>query len=384
MAKNEPEMEFETACIHAGQPPDPTTGAVITPIYQTSTYVQDRVGVHRGYDYARTGNPTRTALESCLSVLEGGQFGLAFASGMAAIDTTLRLLSPGDHVVVGNDVYGGTYRLFERVLHPYGVDFTYIDTTDPEQVRSSLRSNTRMLWIETPSNPLLQLSDIRALAGTAHEYSRNIKVVVDNTFATPYLQQPLLLGADLVVHSSTKYLGGHSDVIGGVVVGNDKAMGERLAFLQNAVGAVPGPMDCYLVLRGVKTLPVRMDRHAQNAARVADFLLKQPKVARVIYPFHPTHPQMELARRQMRSGGGMVSFTLKGGAAESIRVAESTHIFALAESLGGVESLIEVPTAMTHASTANSPLAIDSSLVRLSVGIENVDDLLADLSQALG
>ena len=383
MTKNELDMEFETACIHAGQPPDPTTGAVITPIYQTSTYIQDHVGVNRGYDYARTGNPTRTALEACLSTLEAGQFGLAFASGMAAIDTTLRLLSPGDHVVVGKDVYGGTYRLFERVLHPYGVDFTYIDTTDPEQVRSSLRSNTRMLWVETPSNPLLQLSDIRTLAEMAHEYSRNIILVVDNTFATPYLQQPLLLGANLVVHSSTKYLGGHSDVIGGAVVGNDKATGERLAFLQNAVGAVPGPMDCYLVLRGIKTLPVRMDRHAQNAVRLADFLAKHLKVAQVIYPFHPTHPQVELARQQMRSGGGMVSFTLKDGASTAIRVAERTHIFALAESLGGVESLIEVPAAMTHASTVNSPLAIDSSLVRLSVGLENVDDLLADLSQAL-
>jgi cystathionine gamma-synthase len=383
MTKNELEMEFETACIHAGQHPDPTTGAIITPIYQTSTYIQDQVGVNRGYDYARTGNPTRTALESCLSTLEAGQFGLAFASGMAAIDTTLRLLSPGDHVVVGKDVYGGTYRLFERVLHPSGVDFTYIDTTDPEQVRSSLHSNTRMLWVETPSNPLLQLSDIRTLAKMAHEYSRNILLVVDNTFATPYLQQPLLLGANLVVHSSTKYLGGHSDVIGGVVVGNDKATGERLAFLQNAVGAVPGPMDCYLVLRGIKTLPVRMDRHAQNAVRVADFLAKHPQVARVIYPFHPTHPQVELARRQMRTGGGMVSFTLKDGASTAIRVAERTHIFALAESLGGVESLIEVPAAMTHASTLNSPLAIDPSLVRLSIGLENIDDLLADLSQAL-
>ena len=377
-------MEFETACVHAGQPPDPTTGAVMTPIYQTSTYVQDGVGVNRGYDYARTGNPTRTALESCLSALEGGQFGLAFASGMAAIDTTLRLLSPGDHILVGNDVYGGTYRLFERVLHPYGLEFSYVDTRDLEQVSSSLRPNTRMLWLETPSNPLLRLSDISTLAGLAHANSRQILVVVDNTFATPYLQRPLLLGADLVVHSSTKYLGGHSDVVGGAVVGNDKTLGERLAFLQNAVGAVPGPMDCFLILRGIKTLAVRMDRHAQNAARVADFLQAHPKVTQVIYPFLPSHSQVQLARRQMRSAGGMVSFTLKAGAKEAIRVAESTHLFALAESLGGVESLIEVPAAMTHATTANSPLAIDSSLVRLSVGLENVDDLLVDLSQALG
>jgi cystathionine gamma-synthase len=377
-------MEFETACIHAGQPADPTTGAIMTPIYQTSTYVQGGVGRHRGYDYARTGNPTRTALESCLAALEGGQFGLAFASGMAAIDTILHLLSPGDHVLAGNDVYGGTYRLFERVLVPFGLDFSYVDTTDLEQVQSSLRPNTRMLWLETPSNPLLRLSDISALVDIAHAHSSAILMVVDNTFATPYLQRPLTLGADLVLHSTTKYLSGHSDVIGGSVIGNDQALCDKLAFLQNAVGAVPGPMDCFLVLRGIKTLPVRMDRHAQNAARVAEYLATHPKVAQVIYPFHISHPQAELARRQMRSGGGMVSFTVKGGVSEAIRVAESTRLFALAESLGGVESLIELPAAMTHASTASSPIAIDPSLVRLSVGLENVDDVLADLAQALG
>jgi cystathionine gamma-synthase len=303
---------------------------------------------------------------------------------MAAIDTTLRLLSPGGHVLVGSDVYGGTYRLFERILRPLGVDFSSIDTSDVEQVKSSLQSNTRMLWLETPSNPLLRLSDISALVEIAHIHSSQLLVVVDNTFATPYLQRPLSLGADLVVHSTTKYLGGHSDVLGGVIVGNDQILHERLAFFQNAVGAVPGPMDCFLVLRGIKTLPIRMDRHAQNAARVANYLATHPKVAQVIYPFQPSHPQVELARRQMRSGGGMVSFTLNGGASEAGRVAESTALFALAESLGGVESLIEVPAAMTHASTANSPISIDPGLVRLSVGLENADDLLADLSQALG
>lgn len=376
-------MQFETACIHAGQSPDPTTGAVMTPIFQTSTYVQDGVGKHRGYDYARTGNPTRTALEASLAALESGQFGLAFASGMAAIDAVLHLLAPGEHVLAGNDVYGGTYRLFERVLRPYGLDFSYIDTTDLEQVISTLRPNTRMLWIESPSNPLLRVSDIPAVVKIAHNHSKSSLVVVDNTFATPYLQRPLALGADLVVHSTTKYLGGHSDVVGGAIVGSDEMVRERLAFLQNAVGAVPGPMDCFLTLRGIKTLAVRMDRHSENAAKVADFLVAHPKVSHVYYPFHASHPQVELAQRQMRSGGGMVSFMLKGGAAEAIRVAESTHLFTLAESLGGVESLIEVPVAMTHASTANSPLAISPDLVRLSVGIENADDLLVDLAQAL-
>jgi cystathionine gamma-synthase len=376
-------MQFETACIHAGQSPDPTTGAVMTPIFQTSTYVQDGVGKHRGYDYARTGNPTRTALEASLAALESGQFGLAFASGMAAIDAVLHLLAPGEHVLAGNDVYGGTYRLFERVLRPYGLDFSYIDTTDLEQVISALRPNTRMVWIESPSNPLLRVSDIPAVVKIAHNHSKSSLVVVDNTFATPYLQRPLALGADLVVHSTTKYLGGHSDVVGGAIVGSDEMVRERLAFLQNAVGAVPGPMDCFLTLRGIKTLAVRMDRHSENAAKVADFLVAHPKVSHVYYPFHASHPQVELARRQMRSGGGMVSFMLKGGAAEAIRVAESTHLFTLAESLGGVESLIELPAAMTHASTANSPLAISPDLVRLSVGIENADDLLVDLAQAL-
>jgi len=377
-------MRFETSCIHAGQRPDPTTGAVMTPVYQTATYVQDGIGKHRGYEYSRTGNPTRTALEACLAELEGGQFGLAFSSGMAATDTVLRLLGPGDHLLAGNDVYGGTFRLFERVLRPYGLDFSYVDVTDPSQVKSGLRPSTRMIWLETPTNPFLNVSDISAIVEIAHNRRSPTLVVVDNTFATPYLQRPLELGADIVVHSTTKYLGGHSDVVGGAVVARDEVLRERLAFLQNAVGAVPGPLDCFLVLRGIKTLPVRMDRHSENAAAIADLLAAHPKVDRVLYPFHPSHSQVDVARRQMRSGGGMVSFILKDGADEARRVAESTHLFALAESLGGVESLIEIPAAMTHASTANSPLAVDPSLVRLSVGIEHRDDLLADLERALG
>jgi cystathionine gamma-synthase len=356
----------------------------MTPVYLTSTYVQDGVGKHRGYDYARTGNPTRTALEASLAILEAGQFGLAFSSGMAAIDTLLRLCKPGEHVLAGNDIYGGTYRLFERIERPFGLDFSYVATTNLEEVISGIRPNTRLVWVETPSNPLLQVSDITSIARAAHQAAESCLVVVDNTFATPYLQRPLLMGADLVVHSTTKYLGGHSDVIGGAIVGKDDSLRERLSFLQNAVGAVPGPLDCFLTLRGIKTLAVRMDRHSSNAARLADYLSKHPAVQDVYYPFHMTHPQVELARQQMRSGGGMVSFTLKGGGSEAIRVAESTWLFSLAESLGGVESLIEVPAAMTHTSTANSPLAISPSLVRLSVGIENIDDLLADLAQALG
>jgi cystathionine beta-lyase/cystathionine gamma-synthase len=384
MPEPEPPMQFETACIHGGQSPDPSTGAIMTPVYQTSTYVQEGVGRYHGYDYARTGNPTRTALEASLATLEGGSFGLAFASGMSAIDTVLRLLSPGDHVVAGNDIYGGTYRLFERVLRAYGLDFSYVDTSDLDQVTSSLRPTTRLVWVETPSNPLLRISDIVSITQLARSQSNLALVVVDNTFATPYLQRPLSLGADLVVHSTTKYLGGHSDVVGGAIVGIAESLRQRLAFLQNAVGAVPGPMDCFLTLRGIKTLVVRMQRHSENASRLADFLASHPAVQEVYYPYHPSHPQARLARQQMRTGGGMVSFTLKGGASEAIRVAESTHLFALAESLGGVESLIEVPASMTHTSTTNSPLAISPSLVRLSVGIENIDDLLADLNQALG
>ena len=377
-------MKFETRAIHAGQDPDPATGAVMTPIYQTSTFAQQGVGRHRGYEYARTGNPTRTALETCLAALEGGRHSLAFASGMAATDTVLRLLAPGDHVVAGRDVYGGTYRLFERMLKTFGLEFTYVDTTQLTEIESALRPNTRLLWLETPSNPLLRVSDLHAVADVVHRARPGAWMAVDNTFATPYLQRPLALGADIVIHSTTKYLGGHSDVVGGAIVVRSDEIRERLAFLQNAVGAVPGPMDCFLVLRGIKTLAVRMDRHGENAARVAEFLASQPKVERVIYPFADSHPQHELARRQMRSGGGMVSFTLRAGAEAAVRVVERTHVFTLAESLGGVESLIEIPAAMTHASTAGSPIAIEPGLIRLSVGLENADDLIADLDQALG
>lgn len=377
-------MEFETLTVHAGQEPDPNNGAVMTPIYQTSTYAQDGVGrARQGYEYSRTKNPTRLALENCLAALEGGGYGLAFASGMAATDTVLHLMESGAHVLAGNDVYGGTFRLFDKVLRRFGLDFDFVDTTDPESVAEALTPSTRMVWLETPTNPLLSISDIHAVAEIVHAHPNQPLLAVDNTFATPYLQQPLELGADLVVHSMTKYLGGHSDVVGGAVVVKDRALFEKLAFLQNAVGAVPGPMDCFLVLRGIKTLPVRMDRHAENAAFVIEALAKHPKISKMIYPFHNGHPQAQLARRQMRNGGGMISLIMKGGREAAVRFAESTKIFTLAESLGGVESLIEVPAAMTHLSTAESNIAVDPGLVRLSVGIENKHDLLADLEQAL-
>ncbi len=376
-------MKFETKSIHSGQQSDPLTGAVMTPIYQTSTYQQDAVGQHRGFEYSRTGNPTRSVLENCLADLEGSEFGLAFSSGMAAIDTLIRILEPGDHVLVGNDVYGGTYRLFESEYRRFNIDFSYVNTTEIDQVVSSLKPNTKQVWLETPTNPLLNISDIEVLSEVVHDYAPGISVVVDNTFATPYLQQPLAMGADVVVHSTTKYLGGHSDIVGGAIVSKNRAIHERLSFLQNAAGAIPGPMDCFLVLRGIKTLPVRMDRHAENAAKVTDFLHTHPRVTKVFYPFHSSHPQSKLAQRQMRNGGGMVSFVLMGGEEGAKQVAESTKIFKLAESLGGVESLIEVPAIMTHASTADSPLAVDPGLVRLSVGLEHIDDLIADLEQSL-
>lgn len=377
-------MNFETLAIHAGQEPDPSNGAVMTPVYLTSTYKQDGIGRPRqGYEYSRTLNPTRKALQDCLAALEGGTWGLAFASGMAATDTVLRLLSSGDHVAAGNDVYGGTFRLFDKVLRRFGLDFTFVDTTDAENLAEALTPSTRIVWLETPSNPLLAVTDIRAAAEAVKAHSSRPLLVVDNTFATPYLQRPLELGADLVVHSMTKYLGGHSDVVGGAIVGKDRELGERLAFLQNAIGGVLGPMDSFLVLRGIKTLPVRMDRHAENAEKIAAFLAAQKKVKRLIYPFDGSHPQVQIAKRQMRNGGGMISFILEGGREAAVRVAESTKIFTLAESLGGVESLIEVPAAMTHLSTQGSPLEVDAGLVRLSVGIENAEDLIADLEQAL-
>jgi cystathionine gamma-synthase len=356
----------------------------MTPIYQTSTYAQDGIGKPRqGYEYSRTLNPTRKALQDCLAELEGGTWGLAFSSGMAASDTVLRLLASGDHVAAGNDVYGGTFRLFDKILRRFGLDFTFADTTDPENLAEALTPSTRIVWLETPTNPLLAVSDIRAVAEVVQAHPNKPLLVVDNTFATPYLQRPLELGADLVVHSTTKYLGGHSDVVGGAIIGRDAELGGRLAFLQNAIGAVPGPMDCFLTLRGIKTLPVRMDRHAANAERIAAYLGGHTRVGRLIYPFDGSHPQVQTAKRQMKNGGGMISFILKDGREAAVRVAESTKIFTLAESLGGVESLIEVPAAMTHLSTQGSQLEVDPGLVRLSVGLENVEDLLSDLEQAL-
>ncbi len=379
---------IETLAIHAGQEPDPATGAVITPIYQTATYAQEAVGVTRGFDYSRTANPTRLALEQCLAALEGQglsrpTFGLAFSSGMAAIDALLRLVKPGEHVLASNDVYGGTFRLFERVLKDYGLQFSYVETSDPQLVQDNLRRETRLVWLETPTNPLLKIADIAEISRRARQISPHIQVAVDNTFASPYLQQPLALGADFVVYSTTKYLGGHSDVVGGAIVTQDESAYERLKFLQNAAGAVPGPMDCWLVLRGVKTLALRMERHSANAARVAEYLQGHPAVAQVLYPGLAGHPGHAVARQQMRLFGGMVSAVLKGGENAARKLVEGTRIFTLAESLGGVESLIEVPAAMTHATLAGSPLEVPPGLVRLSVGIEHVDDLLADLEQAL-
>jgi cystathionine gamma-synthase len=371
---------FETRAIHGGQPPDPSTGAVITPIYQTSTFAQSSVGQHQGYDYSRSGNPTRSALEDCLAGLEGAAHGSAFASGLAAEDAILRLLNPGDHVLIGNDFYGGTYRLLSQVHTRVGIGCTPVALTEADLL-AAWQPNTRMVWVETPSNPLLRIADIAALAALAH--GRDALLVVDNTFATPYLQRPLARGADVVIHSTTKYLGGHSDVVGGFVATSDDGVAERIAFLQNATGAVPGPFDCFLVLRGIKTLAVRMDRHCDNAAQVAEMLAGHPMVERVYYPGLPEHGGHETAREQMRRFGGMVSFTVRGGESQALAVAKSTSVFTLAESLGAVESLIEHPARMTHASLAGSSLAIDPALLRLSVGIENIDDLLADLRAAL-
>ncbi|MEQ7006504.1 cystathionine gamma-synthase [Actinopolymorpha sp. B17G11] len=382
---NEQHHGFETLAIHAGQEADPATGAVITPIFATSTYRQDGVGKPRqGYEYSRTQNPTRAALEECLAALEHGARGLAFASGMAAEDTLLRTLcKPGDHVVIPDDAYGGTYRLFAKVAEPWGLAHTPVHVADVDAVRAALRSRpTALLWVETPTNPLLAVADIARLAEVAHE--AGALLVVDNTFASPYLQQPLTLGADVVVHSTTKYAGGHSDVVGGALVTADATLGERLAYGQNAMGAVAGPFDAWLVLRGLKTLAVRMERHSDNAERIAAYLAGHPKVGQVLYPGLPEHPGHEVAAKQMRRFGGIVSFRLAGGAAAAIEVCERTTLFTLAESLGGIESLIEHPGQMTHASAAGSPLEVPDDLVRLSVGIETIDDLLDDLAQALG
>jgi cystathionine gamma-synthase len=353
---------------------------VITPIYQTSTFAQSSVGQHQGYDYSRSGNPTRTALEDCLAGLEGAAHGSAFASGLAAEDAVLRLLDPGDHVLIGNDFYGGTYRLLSQVHTRVGLGCTPVALTESDLL-AAWQPSTRMVWVETPSNPLLRIADIAALAELAH--ARDALLVVDNTFATPYLQRPLGSGADVVIHSTTKYLGGHSDVVGGFVATSDDGLAERITFLQNATGAVPGPFDCFLVLRGVKTLAVRMDRHCDNAAAVAEMLAGHPMVDRVYYPGLPGHAGHDTAREQMRRFGGMVSFTVGGGESRALAVAKSTSVFTLAESLGAVESLIEHPARMTHASLSGSSLAIDPALLRLSVGIENIDDLLADLQAAL-
>ncbi|HKZ83103.1 MAG TPA: cystathionine gamma-synthase [Anaerolineae bacterium] len=376
---------IETLAVHAGQQPDPSTGAVMTPIYQTSTYVQDGVGKHKGYEYARTANPTRAALEACLAELEGGRFGLCFSSGMAAIDTLLRLVKPGEHVLAGDDVYGGTYRLFVHVLAGYGIQFDFVDMSDLDAARAGLRPNTRLVWLETPTNPLMKIADLAALSeiARANKAHHPTLVAVDNTFASPVIQQPLALGADFVVHSTTKYLGGHSDVVGGAIVTSDEAAYERLKFLQNAVGAVPGPMDCFLTLRGIKTLPLRMERHSYNAMRIAEFLVDHPAVRTVMYPGLEDHPNHAVAKKQMKMYGGMISFLPIGAEEAARKIVERTRLFALAESLGGVESLIELPAPMTHASVAGSPLEINPSLVRLSVGIEHVDDLIEDLRQAL-
>ena len=372
---------FETLAIHAGQDPDPTTGAVVPPIHLATTYAQDDVGRHRGFEYSRSGNPTRTVLETALATLEGAPYGFAFASGMAAEDAVLRTLAPGDHVVIPNDAYGGTYRLVARVHQAQGIAFNAVELADASAVAGSIRPETRLVWVETPSNPLLQVADLATLAELAH--SREALLVVDNTFATPYLQQPLSLGADVVVHSTTKYLGGHSDVVGGFVATADEALAERIGFLQNATGAVPSPFDCYLVLRGLKTLAVRLDRQCQSALAVARFLETHEQVARVHYPGLESHPGHDLAKAQMRDFGAMVSFTLRGGEPAALDVAASTGIFTLAESLGAVESLIEHPARMTHLSAAGSALEVDPALVRLSVGLETVEDLLDDLDRAL-
>src|ERR687894_3325301 len=363
-------MDFETRAIHDGQEPDPATGAAIVPIYQTSTFVQEAVGQHKGYDYARVANPTRTALQLCLASLEGAEHGIAYSSGLGATTTLMHLLNPGDHVALIADVYGGVYRMFSQVYEPKGYSFEFLSAdTINESLADHLDERTRLVWLETPTNPLLNVVDIQAAAKAAHE--AGAMVVVDNTFTTPYLQQPLELGADVVVHSTTKYLGGHSDVVGGFVATNDDKLAVGLGFTQNAVGSVPSPIDCYLVQRGLKTMAVRMDRHCDNARAVVDLLTDHPAVERVLWPGLPGHPGHDVAKRQMRDFGGMVSFVLRGGEEAALAVCESTEVFTLAESLGAVESLIEHPAQMTHASAAGSALAVDAGLVRLSVGIES-------------
>ncbi len=378
-------MKFATKVIHAGIEPDPSTGAIMTPIYQTSTYVQDAPGVHKGYEYARTQNPTRTVLENNLAALENGEYGICFASGMAATDAIIKMLEPGDEVISCNDLYGGSYRIFTKLYQRYGIDFHFVDMNDPQNVADKINDKTKLIWIETPTNPMLNVVDIEAVVKIAK--AKNILVVVDNTFASPYLQTPLDLGVDIVCHSATKYLGGHSDVILGAVIVKDKALADRLHFIQNASGAVPGPNDCWLILRGIKTLHLRMDRACQNAQAVAEFLAAHPKVAKVNYPGLKSHPSYELAKRQMKLPGAMVSFSLKEDSIEAAnKVLSGTVLFSLAESLGGVESLIGHPATMTHASIPleeRLKTGVTDSLIRLSVGIEDAEDLIEDLKVAL-
>lgn len=377
-------MKFSTKAIHKGQGADPATGATIVPIYQTSTYTQDGIGVHKGFEYSRTGNPTRAALEECLASLEGGRYGLAFASGLAAETAVLSLLRPGDHVAASDDLYGGTYRLLEKVYAPLGIAVSYFDASSVESFEAALRPETKLAWVETPTNPLLKLADIRAISSVTAK--RGVSLVVDNTFASPYFQRPIELGADIVVHSTTKYIGGHSDVVGGAVVLNDEKSYRHIKFYQNAAGGVPGPFDSWLVLRGLKTLAVRLERHAQNAQKVAEAIEGHPKVLKVLYPGLASHPQHELARRQMDGFGGMLSFFIDGGFDEANAFVKKLKIFSLAESLGGVESLVCHPAAMTHASIPKAKreeVGVTENLLRLSVGIEDAEDLVADIFQAL-
>lgn len=379
-------MELATLMIHAGAEPDPSTGAIMTPIYQTSTYVQQAPGVHKGYEYARSQNPTRFALESALAAIEQGKYALAFSSGVAATDAVLKLLQPDDEVIAANDMYGGTYRLFTKVYEKFGIQFKFTDTTLPQNVQNAISPKTKLIWIETPTNPLMNITDIAAIAAIAKK--ANVLLCVDNTFASPFLQNPLLLGADIVMHSATKYLSGHSDVIQGCLVMNDDALRDQLYFIQKSCGAVPGPMDCFLVLRGIKTLHVRMERHCENGATIAHFLRNHPKVAHVYWCGFEDHPGYAVAQKQMRGYGGMMSFTLKDDSVENARrVLSSTHLFSLAESLGGVESLINHPASMTHASIPREERlknGLTDSLIRLSVGIEDEKDLIDDLNKAIG
>jgi cystathionine gamma-lyase len=382
---SEKNQGFGTRAIHAGQEPDPLTGAVMTPIYQTSTYAQESPGKHRGYDYSRSDNPTRTAYQACVASLEGAKHGLAFSSGLATTDAILHTLHAGDHVLCCDDVYGGTFRIFDKVFKRLGLEFSFLDFSDLNKVEAAFRPNTKLLWLETPTNPLLKIFDIAALSKLAH--SKKALVAVDNTFMSSYFQRPLELGADIVVHSVTKYMNGHSDVVGGVLATNSDLLYQELKFMQNAVGGVPSPMDCFLVMRGLKTLHVRMERHAQNAMKIAEYLSKHPKVERVVYPGLESHPQHQLARKQMKGFGGMITFFIKGGLPEARSFLEKVRLFTLAESLGGVESLIEHPAIMTHASIpaeTRKAIGIFDNLIRISVGIEDAEDLLADLKTALG